>query len=237
MRKLLVSLHDVNPVMEEYSKRMADVIMETAGPCFTMLVVPDYHSRGRLDRFPGFCSWLREMQGLGVEIAQHGFRHLDSSKRKSLSGKLLTHGEGEFSTVTAEEARKRIEQGYEILSEVLGAEPSGFTAPAWLYSRGTLEALKGFSFRWTEFRTCIDYGEGRKQRSPVIVFASRTKWKRLCSIVWSAVAPGVFAFSPVVRAGFHVKDFPVLEKPVRMSLRNAALSRKLFQCGETTRLQ
>ncbi len=235
MGKLLVSLHDVTPAMEDRSKRMVEMIMEETGPSFTMLVVPDYHSAGRLDRFPEFCSWLRELHSLGVEMAQHGFTHLDFSVRKSLSGRFLTGGEGEFSTTDEKQAKKRIGEGFSVLSDALGCEPTGFTAPAWLYSRGTLEALKSFSFVWREHRSFIEYRGGIREAAPVIVFASRTRWKRYCSTLWSLVAPLVFHPFPELRAALHVRDLPFLEEEVKRILDRAGARRDSVVCGDLAR--
>jgi predicted deacetylase len=66
VKKILVSLHDVTPVMFERSKALVSLIMQRAGANFTMLVVPDFHNSGRIDRFPDFCSWLREQDRAGV---------------------------------------------------------------------------------------------------------------------------------------------------------------------------
>lgn len=232
MRKLIVSLHDVTPALEDRSRRMVDRIMKSVGSRFTLLVVPDYHSKGRLDRFPEFCAWLRELQGIGVEIAQHGYTHLDFSHGRTLSGRFLTDGEGEFSACGRQEAESRVAEGLSILSDALGMQPSGFTAPAWLYSRGTLEALRSFPFRWLEHRPFIDCGGGTREFAPVIVFASRTRWKRTCSGVWSAVAPLLFSTFPEIRVALHVRDFPLLEREVSGVLEKVCPGRAARTCGE-----
>lgn len=210
MRKLLVSLHDVTPVLEDVSRRMVDIIVETAGVNFTMLVVPDYHSGGRLDKYPGFCSWLRELDGMGVEIAQHGLTHKGQTPRGSLAGRMLTHGEGEFLSADRTQAEELIKTGFAILSDAMGRKPAGFTAPAWLYSRGTEEALRTFPFSWVEHRCFVDYYRLGRKSAPVIVFASRTPWKRLCSRIWSGTGPLFFHPAGTLRVALHVKDFPKL---------------------------
>lgn len=232
MKKLIVSLHDVTPVLADRSKRITDIIMEKTGSSFTMLVVPDYHSKGRLDRYPEFCSWLRELQDLGVEIGQHGLTHLDYSARSPLPGRLFTDGEGEFLSSSASDAEERIRTGSDILSNAIGREPSGFTAPAWLYSRGTVEALRSFSYEWIEYRSFVNFSADGRMRSPVIVFASRTPWKRFCSCVWSGTAPLLLGKVPTLRVAFHVKDLPGLEKQVMDTVEKAAAGRVCLRCGE-----
>jgi predicted deacetylase len=224
-RTLLVSLHDVTPLMFDRSKRISDLIIERIGTDFTMLVVPDFHSLGRIDKYPGFCTWLRELKSAGVEIAQHGLQHLCTTEQFSLKGKLFTKGEGEFVSLSRQEACLRIAAGFEMLSDVLGEPPSGFTAPAWLYSSGTRDALKEFSFKWIEYRCSIDYSDGTRCTAPAVVFASRTSWKRLCSVVWSSLGPAVFSGRKVFRLALHVRDLPLLEKPVVQSLEKSSASR------------
>lgn len=232
MKKLLVSLHDVTPVMFERSRRLTDMIMKRTGPDFTMLVVPDFHSSGRIDRHREFCSWLRELKDAGVEIAQHGLYHLDTSEKFSLKGKLFTKGEGEFLSLAEDEARARIEDGYKIMSDALGESPSGFTAPAWLYSHGTREALKGFPFKWIEYRWAVQYSGGAMRSIPAVVFATRTKWKRLCSVFWSVTGPLAFSGSRTFRLALHVRDLPSLENSIYRTLSRSTRGRTCMTCAD-----
>lgn len=218
--------------MYDRSRRIADMILERTGTDFTMLVVPDFHSSGRIDRFPEFCSWLRELRAAGVEIAQHGLHHLDSSHVFSAKGSLFTRGEGEFVSLSLQQALPKIAHGFDLLSGVLGEPPSGFTAPAWLYSRGTREALAGLSFQWIEYRNCIQYSDGFRCTAPAVVFASRTPWKRLCSSLWSYLGPAVFAGMDVLRLALHVRDLPLLEKAVIRSLDKSSRGRAFLKVKE-----
>ncbi len=232
MKKVLVSLHDVTPVMFERSKALVGLIMQRTGANFTMLVVPDYHNTGRIDRFPDFCSWLRELSSAGVEIAQHGLYHLGDSGRFSIEGSFLTKGEGEFLQLEAAEAENRIDEGYRIMSDVLGRPPSGFTAPAWIYSRGTREALKQYPFKWIENRWSIEFSGTERLTVPAVVFASRTSWKRLCSKFWASAGPAVFSRENVFRLALHVKDLPALRKPVERALKSSTRHRTCVRCAD-----
>lgn len=236
MKTILVSLHDVSPVMFDRSRRLTEMIMKRTGVNFTMLVVPDFHCHGRLDKFPEFCSWLRELHEAGVEIAQHGLYHLDTDEKFSIEGKLFTKGEGEFLSLSRDEAGKRIEEGYKILSDVLGMPPTGFTAPAWLYSDGTRDALRGFSFKWIEYRWTVQFQRGQKRFIPAVVFASRTIWKRFCSVLWSVSGPAIFSGHDVYRLALHVKDLPTLEKSVEASIRKTTDRRACLKCADLTQL-
>ncbi len=232
MKKILVSLHDVTPVMFDRSRRLTDMIMKRTGTDFTMLVVPDFHSQGRIDKYSDFCTWLRELNDAGVEIAQHGLYHLDVHEKFSIEGKLFTKGEGEFLSLSSAEAGLRIEEGYRILADVLGEAPSGFTAPAWLYSRGTREALKDFPFKWVEYRWAIEFANAPVHRIPAVVFATRTLWKRLCSVLWAHSGPAVFSGTSVYRLALHVKDLPLLEKHLDHVLENSTSGRSCLTCAD-----
>jgi len=232
VKKIMVSLHDVTPAMFDRSRQLTDMIMNRTGSDFTMLVVPDFHTESRIDRCPEFCSWLRELNDAGVEIAQHGLYHLDTQEKFSMEGKLFTKGEGEFLSLSMEDARGRIEEGYKIMSDVLGEPPSGFTAPAWLYSRGTREALKGFPFKWVEYRWAVKYFNGGKQTIPAVVFATRTPWKRACSVFWSSAGPAVFSGSSVYRLALHVRDLPSLKKQIEKALDRSVDNRISVTCAD-----
>lgn len=232
MKKIMVSLHDVTPAMFDRSRQLTDMIMKRTGSNFTMLVVPDFHTESRIDKYPEFCSWLRELNDAGVEIAQHGLYHLDTQEKFSMEGKLFTKGEGEFLSLSMEEARVRIEEGYRIMSDVLGEPPSGFTAPAWLYSGGTREALKGFPFKWVEYRWAVEYSHMGKRTIPAVVFATRTLWKRVCSVFWSSAGPAVFSGSGVYRLALHVRDLPSLEKQVEKALDRSVGNRISITCAD-----
>ncbi len=236
MKKILVSLHDVTPVMFDRSRRLTEMIMKRTGTDFTMLVVPDFHSKGRIDKYPDFCSWLRELNDAGVEIAQHGLHHLDVKEKFSIEGKLFTKGEGEFLSLSSTEAGLRIEEGYRIMTDVLGEPPSGFTAPAWLYSNGTREALKDFPFKWVEYRWAIEFANASRQTIPAVVFATRTPWKRLCSILWACSGPVLFSGNGVYRLALHVRDIPFLEKPLERVLERSTHGRTCFSCAGLTQL-
>ena len=221
--------------MFDRSRRMVDLIMKSTGSDFTILVVPDFHSRGRIDKHPEFCSWLRELNDAGVEIAQHGLKHLGGEERFSLEGKLFTKGEGEFLLLAEDNAFKRIEEGYRIMSDVLGEPPSGFTAPAWLYSNGTREALKGFPFKWVEYRWAIEYANGNRISIPAVVFASRTSWKRFCSFMWASLGTGLFSRRKSFRLALHVRDLPTLERSVGRALIRSTSGRTCIRCADLAR--
>lgn len=206
--------------------------MKEVGTAFTMLVVPDFHHQGRLDKYPAFCSWLRDLSNSGVEIAQHGLYHLGGNEKFTLSGKLFTSGEGEFVALNQKEAKSRIETGFSILSDALGSKPVGFTAPAWLYSDDTIHALENFNFDWIEYRWAFHFSRNMNVTVPAIVFATRTPWKRLCSRFWALTGPSVFSFNRSFRLALHVRDLPTLAEPVRQLLADVSNRREVINCAD-----
>jgi predicted deacetylase len=118
------------------------------------------------------------------------------------------------------------------MSDVLGKPPSGFTAPAWMYSKGTREVLKQFPFEWIENRWSIEFPDRDNYTVPAVVFASRTPWKRLCSRFWSAAGPAVFSGGRVFRLALHVKDLPALQKSVERALSNSTRHRTCVRCAD-----
>ena len=231
-KKFLVSLHDVTPVMFERSQQLVEMIMKEVGTAFTMLVVPDFHHQGRLDKYPEFCAWLRDLNNSGVEIAQHGLYHLGGNEKFTLSGKLFTSGEGEFVALNRQEAKSRIETGFSILSDALGSKPVGFTAPAWLYSNETIQVLEELDFDWIEYRWAFQFSRNYNVTVPAIVFASRTPWKRICSRFWATTGPAVFSVNKHFRLALHVRDLPTLEEPVRRVLAGVTRHREVINCAD-----
>ncbi|PIE51328.1 hypothetical protein CSA37_12315 [Candidatus Fermentibacteria bacterium] len=218
--------------MEYRSKEIVDLVMHTTGTDLTLLVVPDFNSQGKLSNFPFFCSWLRDLKDAGVEIAQHGLTHTGRSDERTFGGRYLTAGEGEFASACVENALERIRTGFKIMSDVMGEEPSGFTAPAWLYSRETVEVLQQFPFQWVEYRTGIRYHKGKMLYAPVVIYASRTLWKRFCSRVWARFAPSLFYGFNTVRYAAHVRDLPSLETALFRSLIHLCAGRKCLTTAE-----
>jgi predicted deacetylase len=72
---LVVSIHDVAPSTQT---RVAEIISDLAhrGAAVTsLLVVPNYHRRGRSTDDRGFVRWLQDLEAKGHEIVIHGYFH------------------------------------------------------------------------------------------------------------------------------------------------------------------
>src|SRR5512139_781705 len=77
-RFMCVSLHDVAPAtLPDCRNTLAFLDSLRVGPV-ALLVVPDYHGHGRVDRDDRFCEFLHARARRGDEIVLHGYLHRDS---------------------------------------------------------------------------------------------------------------------------------------------------------------
>src|SRR5438105_3761201 len=150
---LVVSVHDVSPVTRPtIEKILAD--LKVAGVRVTsLLVVPDYHHRGKSVDDANFASWLRELEADGHEIVIHGYFH-DRPRRESerirekLLTRVYTRDEAEFFDLNYDEAFARIMQARGEFREAR-LSPVGFTAPGWLLSREGERAARDADMQYT----------------------------------------------------------------------------------------
>src|SRR4051794_36052709 len=139
MPELLASLHDVAPFHLERLRRAEAVLGELGATRVTYLLVPDFHRRGRADLDPGFLAWCRGPRPFAVRWALHGYTHRDEpgagvarTPLERWKARHLTGGEGEFLSRDAAELEERLERGRAVFRAVVGSEPAGVVAPAWL---------------------------------------------------------------------------------------------------------
>jgi predicted deacetylase len=189
-RLLCVSLHDVAPATLEECTRAVDFLdSHRLGPV-ALLVVPDYHGLGRADRDRRFASFIESRILRGDEIVLHGYRHADTAPRPRgvrewLTRRIYTNSEGEFSRLDFEAARTRILRGLVVLRSA-GWQTSGFVAPAWLMSRGTLGALEETSLQYCSTRdSVVVLKTGRRIAAPSLVVSTRAAWRRGLSPMWN----------------------------------------------------
>jgi hypothetical protein len=212
-RQLLISVHDVTSGNASKLHRIHRMLQTSGVACrYCMLVVPDFWNENPLSDAPEFTDWLQELSSEGVEIALHGYSHLDSSEHGSLPSRLRaalsTRGEGEFNTLTRPQALRRLEKGRDELCSLIGLRARGFVAPAWLYSRESRQALGELGFDWAEDRLKVwspSSGE-TLVRSPVICFSCRSRFRVLKSLVWCSIAPAVLQPWKTVRLAIHPSD-------------------------------
>jgi predicted deacetylase len=176
-----VSIHDVSPAFE----REIDDALEACGRVSAkpaLLVVPNFHGKWPLDRYPAFVDRLRALRDEGHEIILHGFFH-SSEGGSFFAQKIASAGEAEFADLSQGEGERRIDEGTKLLND-LGLTPSGFIAPAWQMARWVLPSLASRGFRYAEDHLHVyDPARGKRRRSLVLNFASRTPAR-----LWSSVA-------------------------------------------------
>ncbi|MEO7756337.1 MAG: polysaccharide deacetylase family protein [Dokdonella sp.] len=210
-RTLCIAIHDVAPATWPACARMLAMLDRLGAPHVTLLVVPDYHHRGRVDRAAGFRRAIDARISRGDEVALHGYFHLDDSvpprtPAQWLRRRVLTAGEGEFSDLPEEEAAVRIACGIELFTQ-LGWAPRGFVAPAWLLGAGARAALARVPLHYTSTHTHLEMLVDRRRiHAPCITVSARSAWRRIASRGWLAVAAAATRDTPLIRVGLHPSD-------------------------------
>ena len=148
---LVVSIHDVAPATADETRSwLAD--LDGLGVRATLLVVPGPWREPVLSDAPEYGAELRRVAEAGHELALHGWCHAaqpGGTGSRSLTGRIVARGAGEFWTLDAAEARDRIDRGLEVL-RAAGIEPEGFVPPGYLASPGAQQALAESGLRyWT----------------------------------------------------------------------------------------
>jgi len=229
-RSLAVSVHDVSPLTRAAVDVMLGDLARTGAGVTSLLVVPDHHRRARLDGHPDFLAWLRARQEEGHEIVLHGFFHRrDPRAGGGLAGKLITEhytaGEGEFYDLDYEEARRRMEEGREMLTGA-GLEVVGFIAPAWLLGEQAEQAARNLGFAYTtRLGGVLDLRSGGWTASQSLVWSVRSGWRRGVSRGWNAWLAGRLRPNPLARVGLHPPDWnhpAIREQALRLVRRMSA---------------
>ena len=211
--QLCIALHDVAPATWPQCARLLDLVDSLGAPPLTLLVVPDWHGRGRIDTSPEFLHAIDARLARGDEVALHGYSHRDDAPTPQsptawLRRRVLTAGEGEFAELCADEAQSRIHSGLDLLRRQ-GWTIDGFVPPAWLASTGTREALRHSGLRWTSTHTAlIAFDGGREQRiaAPCLTASPRSAWRRVASRIFLKAGLQMTAKMPIVRVGLHPAD-------------------------------
>lgn len=198
-----VSIHDVSPAWE----REVDVAL---GYCHehrvkpALLVVPDFHGRAKLSDHPAYCEKLRALQADGHEIYLHGYYHR-AEGGSYFRQKVVSAGEAEFAAVSEDEAKKRLDDGEQMLRDA-GLRIDGFVAPAWSMPRWVLAMLGDRGYGFTEDHLRI-YDPAKKTSRPSLVlnFASRTPGRLFSSAAWCRIARPARRVVPA-RIAIHPAD-------------------------------
>lgn len=213
-----VSIHDVSPYLE----REVEVALDMAhahGVKPALLVVPDFWGKAPLLDHPAFCQRLRALEADGHEVYLHGFYHRarawDDEPRAEVGAvgrarwlfaqKVVSSGNAEFSDVSTDEARTRLDTGERVL-RAAGLTIKGFVAPAWSMPSWVLPLLAERGYAFSEDHTHVyDPVTGRSRASLVLNYASRTPARLLSSVAFCRLARPARAFVPA-RIAIHPFD-------------------------------
>ena len=230
-RTLIASIHDVSPRFEGEIDALLDRLRPHVGSKMALLVVPNHWGEAPIVPASPFASRLRRWADEGLEIFLHGYFHRDDSRHGSAADRLraqvMTAREGEFLGLSEDTAAKRIRAGRELIEDVIGRAITGFVAPAWLYGRGALEALRDCEIQIAEdhWRVWSPLTGAQLARGPVITWASRTPMR----VASSLAAARVLRRLPLqaMRIGVHPGDVskPVLLRSIDRTFTIASRSR------------
>jgi hypothetical protein len=213
-----VSIHDVSPLWSD-EVETALQLCHAIGARPALLVVPDFHGRAALLDDAAFCARLRRLQGDGHEIYLHGLLHRSRPRyeeganggrlRWLFAQRMASGGEAELSDVSADEGRRRVDEGERVL-RAAGLRIDGYVAPAWSMPGWLLPELarRGYGFTEDHLRV-YDPAAGRARASVVLNWATRSPARMLSTIAWCRVAKHARAFVPA-RIAIHPADLHVL---------------------------
>ena len=205
---LLVSIHDVSPKFAGEIDRLVELVeARTGAGRFAMLVVPDHWGDAPIARDSAFKGRLRDWAGAGVEMFVHGWSHRDPAP-KGFGARHMTAGEGEFSALGRAEALRRMTGARAVVEDAIGRPAAGFVAPAWLYSKGALDALADAGFALAEDHLRVWHPPSGRilARGPVITWATRTPIRKTSSLLAAAALRRLLGPLPAVRLAVHPAD-------------------------------
>ncbi len=172
--RLVVSVHDVAPPHLDRVQRMLEALAGVGVSRRSLLVIPNFQGRWPIDRDEAFCAALRGFRSGGDEIVLHGYEHVGVGAPRGLAARFknrwFTEDEGEFLSLDYPSARRRIEQGLEIVGRA-ELDVEGFVAPAWLINADGLRAARDCGLQYTNsYASLSDLPGQRSYVSPSLVF-------------------------------------------------------------------
>jgi hypothetical protein len=210
-KSLCVSIHDVAPHTWELCERWRQAIHAVAPIPLTFLVVPYYH-RLKVVNPTQYASKLENRLSCGDELALHGYTHLDENPPgygfiNYLIRHVYTQSEGEFFSISAAMAKRRIEMGLEWFAQNKWPV-SGFVAPAWLLGSEARNALKEFSFQYTTTQRRFHLLPWHDSIfSPSLVYSVRSDWRRQIWRRWASfLCQMLDSRAQLVRFSLHPVD-------------------------------
>jgi predicted deacetylase len=136
----LLRFDDLCPTMAHDRWQRCAALIEEFELRPILAVIPDNQDKELNLSLPDLEFWarMRAMEAAGATIALHGYRHLCTSRGRSL---LALHRHTEFAGVEEETQRGWIQEGLGILRGQ-GLDPRMFVAPRHGFDRATLRALR-----------------------------------------------------------------------------------------------
>ncbi len=232
-RWCVISLHDVAPETQAQSTEILEQLRTLGIPVTSLLVVPDYHRRGKAVENAPFVSWLRELEEAGHEIVIHGYFHerprgSDEGIRAKFLTRVYTQGEGEFFDLDYDEALRRITMARDEFRGV-NLSPIGFVAPAWLLSQEAQAAATDAGMQYTtRLNSVIDLLTGEPQSARSLVYSTRTAWRQTASLAWNAALARGAEARELMRLSIHPPDFaaPKIQAQITTIAQRFAHTRK-----------
>lgn len=212
-RVLCVSLHDVAPATWPACERVLAALTAASAPLrVALLVVPRYRGvDSALDRI--FLRAIETRAALGDELVLHGYTHVDEAPQRGwarpldvLRRRVYTAGEGEFSSLEADEALRRVHAGLDWF-RARGWSTSGFVAPAWLLSRAARRALDetGLAYSCTRAELLL-LQQRRSLVAPSLVYSTRSPWRRAVSVQFNRALLAANHDRRILRLALHPHD-------------------------------
>ncbi len=228
-RHVCVVLHDVADATLAACERTMRAVADVALVPFTLLAVPRFHGEPATD---ALADWLTSSSLAGDEIALHGLTHRDDAPTRGLVDTLrrrhYTRGEGEFWSLDAAEAARRIDVGVAWFA-THGWTLHGFVAPAWLLGDGARIALAAAQrFEWTAtLRELVLLPEERVVQSRSVVYSTSSGWRRQMSLAWNAGVARAERDNRLLRIELHPRDadFPAVRRSWQRILERALRDR------------
>lgn len=208
--RLALVLHDVAPATWPHYAEFIHQVEALGTVPLTLLMVPDFHAQGPLDRHPGFVRLMQARAAQGDELVLHGYYHHDPGPvplrpREWFMRRILTH-EGEFLTLSEDVARERLHRGLALM-QGLDLPVQGFVPPAWLLGPNARKVITEFPFRYTSTpSSLISLPDFRRLNAPSLVWSARSSWRRLLSKRWNQDMLRRHADAPLLRLGLHPVD-------------------------------
>lgn len=232
-KRLLASIHDVGPGSEAAVDRLVAIFEQHLdGANFAMLVVPDHWGAHPLAGNFAFARKLRGWADAGVEMFVHGWFHKDHAEHAGMAAfkaRHMTAAEGEFLGLSQSEAASRMRDGKALVEDIIGREAAGFIAPAWLYGKGAMAALRdsGFALAEDHMRVWVPATGKTVSRGPVVTWASRAPARTASSLAVARLARMTFHPLRDLRVAVHPGDVskPLLIASIEATLETFATRR------------